>query len=388
MAPIYAATIVLLLFAIGEWVSFKTKAGLSSILVTSILLIVGFWVGLPKDILVITGFGKAAATLYSVTMVNMATMVDLEEIKKQWKTFIIGFIAVCFIVAFIVFIGPLVIDKDLAIAGAPVVAGGMPAFIVIKEAAIKAGFDKAAIFGLLILLTQTLIGVPISSFLLKKQARQFVSTGEWKTFAKENAENNRIEKKKLFKPMPKDMQKPVVLLAKGAIVAAIAQYISHLTGGFLNGMMLALIIGIIAFQLGFIEKEFFQKSNGFGLMMFMVLVYCFGMLPQVTPEILLSLVIPWVVAFGLGLVGIFISSLITSKLVKMPLNMTVVIGLTALYGFPGTYIVSNEVATAIGETDEEKQALLDYFLPKMLIAGFATMTISSVLIVGFVANMF
>lgn len=388
MVPIYAATIILIAFAIGEVVSVKTKAALSAILVTSILLIGGFWMGMPKDILDVTGFGTAAATLYGLTMVNLATMVDLKEIIRQWKTFIIGFVAVCFIVASIVFIGPMIIDRDLAIAGAPIVAGGMPAFIIIKEAATAAGFETAAIFALLILLTQTLVGVPISSMILKKQAKEFISSGEYRTFIKENEEKSREEKKKLFKPLSSEYRKPVILLAKAAIVASIAQVVSNLTGGTLNSMMLCLIFGIVAFQIGFIEKEFFQESNGFGLMMFMVLVYCFGMLPQVTPEILGSLIVPWFIVFTMGILAIIVSSLITSKLVKMPLGMTIVIGLTALYGFPGTYIVSTEVAEAVGQTAEEKQVLLDYILPKMIIAGFATMTISSVLIVGFVANLF
>lgn len=387
MAPIYAATIILISFAIGEVISIKTKAMLSALLVTSILLIVGFWIGIPKDILVITGFGQAASTIYGLSMVNLATMVDLKEIKQQWKTFIIGFIAVCFIVITIVYVGPHLISRELAIAGAPIVAGGMPAFIIIKEASMAAGFEKAAIFALLILLTQTLIGVPLSSMLLKKEAQSFINSGEYKDFLKKQEEKKSEKtKEKIFKSMHEDYHKPVILLAKAAIVAAIAQFISKLTGGFLNYMMLCLIIGIIAYQLGFIEHQFFHKANGFGLMMFMVLVYCFGMLPQITPEILMSLVIPWIVVFILGIIAVVVSALITSKLVKMPLSMTIVIGLTAFYGFPGTYIVSTEVAEAVGKTSEQKQALLDYILPKMLIAGFATMTISSVLIVGFVAN--
>lgn len=72
----------------------------------------------------------------------------------------------------------------------------------------------------------------------------------------------------------------------------------------------------------------------------------------------------------------------------MPYGMSFVIGLMALYGFPGTYVVSTEVAQAVGRNEEEKQALLDYLLPKMLVAGFSTITISSLLVVGFVLRQF
>lgn len=43
---------------------------------------------------------------------------------------------------------------------------------------------------------------------------------------------------------------------------------------------------------------------------------------------------------------------------------------------------------AVGRNEEEKQALLDYLLPKMLVAGFSTITISSLLVVGFVLRQF
>ena len=41
----------------------------------------------------------------------------------------------------------------------------------------------------------------------------------------------------------------------------------------------------------------------------------------------------------------------------------------------------------IGRDEREKAAILNYLLPKMLTAGFVTVTIASVLIAGFVVNM-
>lgn len=45
-----------------------------------------------------------------------------------------------------------------------------------------------------------------------------------------------------------------------------------------------------------------------------------------------------------------------------------------------------EVAQAIGETEEEKTAIENYLLPKMLTAGLVTVTIVSVLIAGVAVN--
>lgn len=388
MTPIYAATILLVAFAVGEFVNVKSEARFSAILTTSIILIVMFWLGCPREIMTVTGFGTAAATMYSMTMVNMGTMVKVDDMLTQWRTLITGFIAVCAIVALVVLVGPMLVPRQYALAGAPVAAGGMPVYIMINEAATNAGFKEAGIFGLLVLLTQSLVGIPISSFILRKMAFRLIQSGELSTLASQKEKERRLAIPRIFKPMPDSLHIPVILLAKAALLASLAQILYTLTGQRIHYMIFALLLGIVGCQIGFIEKDFFREANGFGLIMFFVLVYCFGSLPDLTPAMLLDMILPWIVVFGLSLIAIAISTFVMSKIVKMPYPMTFVIGLTALYGFPGTYVVSNEVANAVGRTDEERQQLLDYFLPKMLVAGFSTITISSLLVVGFVLPLF
>ncbi|SDW39550.1 hypothetical protein [Tepidimicrobium xylanilyticum] len=66
--------------------------------------------------------------------------------------------------------------------------------------------------------------------------------------------------------------------------------------------------------------------------------------------------------------------------------MAISIEVTALLGFPGTYILSNEVVNTVGKNKDEKKVILDEILPKMLIAGFMTITISSVILAKFNVN--
>ena len=67
--------------------------------------------------------------------------------------------------------------------------------------------------------------------------------------------------------------------------------------------------------------------------------------------------------------------------------MSCAIGSTCLFGFPGTYIVTNEVVNATATNDEEKQLMLDHMMPKMLIAGMVSVSITSVLIAGYMVNL-
>ena len=57
--------------------------------------------------------------------------------------------------------------------------------------------------------------------------------------------------------------------------------------------------------------------------------------------------------------------------------------LTALYGFPADYILTHEAIKSVCETNEEKEYVIEDMLPKMLVAGFTTVTIASVIIAGF-----
>jgi hypothetical protein len=63
--------------------------------------------------------------------------------------------------------------------------------------------------------------------------------------------------------------------------------------------------------------------------------------------------------------------------------MAVALGMTCTFGFPTTMILSQEIAASTGKTAEEKLALENYFLPKMITAGLVTVTLVSVFFAGF-----
>lgn len=72
--------------------------------------------------------------------------------------------------------------------------------------------------------------------------------------------------------------------------------------------------------------------------------------------------------------------------VVVSVPMSIAIGLTSLYGFPGTMILSQEAAKGAGETPEEVAAIEGEILPKMIVAGFSTVTITSVIVTGIIAS--
>ena len=51
-----------------------------------------------------------------------------------------------------------------------------------------------------------------------------------------------------------------------------------------------------------------------------------------------------------------------------------------MFGFPGTLIVPGEVAKSQGQAQQEKDFLVELYLPKVLFAGVTTVSIASVVI--------
>ena len=104
------------------------------------------------------------------------------------------------------------------------------------------------------------------------------------------------------------------------------------------------------------------------------------------PADVAALAVPLLIVFVVGLIGIALFAGIAGKLLGYTIPMSIAIGLTALYGFPGTMILSQEAAHGAGDTPEEVAAIEGQILPKMIIAGFSTVTITSVVVTGLIAG--
>ena len=99
-----------------------------------------------------------------------------------------------------------------------------------------------------------------------------------------------------------------------------------------------------------------------------------------------SFILPIVVVFALSVVGISIISFVLGKILGYSWRLSLAVGVTCLFGFPGTFIVAEEISDAVSESDEERDYLASIILPKMLVGGFSTVTIGSVFVASFMVN--
>lgn len=172
MTPISALAILFCIYAVSDLIAQKTKAIFSTVLSIAILLLAGFWSGiLPRTLIddaQITGFGNIIAGLL---IVSLGTTIDFAELRRQWKVVVTALCGVCGAVAAIVLIGRPFIGSEMAIAGAPIFAGGSAATLIMTSTLKEMNLMTAATFCIVLYVTQKFIGVPIASLLLRRTAK-------------------------------------------------------------------------------------------------------------------------------------------------------------------------------------------------------------------------
>ncbi len=386
MPSIAALTILLVLYGASELIAQKTKAIFSTVLAMAILLLTGFWTGiLPETLFTdakVVEFGNVVAGLL---IVSLATTLDFDEIRRQWKVVVTALMGVIFASCFIIFIGSLIIDRDMALSGAPIFVGGSAATLIMTNALKEINMELAATFCVVLYVTQKFIGVPIASMLMRKEAKEFLRDPK---NIKEYSKVELIEKtsKKKLITFSESWNRPSIYLAKLSIVACISFYLSQISGGKLHYFVVCLLVGVVFFAIGFLDKGILEKTQASGLIIFLVTVVIFTNLATTSIEQVIAVLLPLLVVAALGVSGILVAGFICSKLLKMGFGLAVCLGISCTFGFPTTMLMSKEVAEALGNTKEEQIALENYLLPKMLTAGIVTVTVASVIIAGVVVN--
>lgn len=396
MLPILATFVILLIFGVGDMIATKTKAIVSMLFVASVVFMAGFWTGLfPKTMFTDSSLLNVATVLVCMLLVHMGTTIKLRDFADQWRTVIVAAVCCVAISLGIFFLGGLIIDRNYAVVGAPILSGGVVATITMQGAANNLELPDLAIFATLVMVCQGFVGYPVASLCLRSEAkriRKLVENGEeLKGVTAKIANSNAVAKKRLIPAIPDKYNGPNVIMAKVAFVGFLATifatWISGVIGFSISNLIIGLIFGLLCKELGFLEEGPMTKAGADGFMLVVVTLSIFGDLANSTPEGVLEMLWPLFVVVVTGSVTFLVLGSLVGKLVGMSWQMACAIGSTCLFGFPGTYIVTNEVVNAIATDEKEKQLMLDHMMPKMLIAGMVTVSICSVLIATYMTSL-
>lgn len=398
MDALQALLFIFIVYTIGDVVATTTKSIVPSLFVCSVIFLGGFWLGIPETLFKDSLLYNIGAVTITTLLVHMGSMLNLGQLIAQWKTVLIAAGGIIGIVILLLLVGSPIVGKETAIVAAPPISGGIIAGLQMAESAAAIGRNDLKLMATLLVVLQGFIGYPLASFCLRREANRILKlNAEGHTFQEDEVVEQR--ELKTILQLPPKYTSPNYFLAKAILIAFIATFVSSLlkridTGIFiLNALVridknvLALILGIIFAEIGFLEREPLNKGNSFGFLMAALMAVIYGGLAGASPTDILGILVPIVICLVLGTIGIGIMSIIVGKVLKIGPWMAFAIGSSALFGFPGTYVVSQEVARGVAKSEEEKELVLSQILPKMLVAGFVTVSIGSVVLAGILAPM-
>ncbi|MCD6435111.1 MAG: hypothetical protein J7L15_01785 [Clostridiales bacterium] len=386
MSLLMAFSIVLFALAIGDVVSTKTKAFIPSVFVTALIFLFGFWTFFPADIVALAGFQKPIVYLSMYLLItHMGTLLSVRELANQWKTIVIALVGIIGIISLTMTAGVALFGFETAAIATPPLTGGIVAAIIMSEAASKLGLESLAILAIVTYVMQGFVGYPLTAIMLKKEGNRLLAgfrSGEIKHVKTEVVKKE--VRKKLIPELPKAYQTTYIILTKLAITSWAAVVFAGAIKSVLDisPFVMCLIFGVIAQELGFVEQRPLNLSGSFGFLIVILMSFIFAGLAKATPSMLANIALPLIGIITLGVSGMGILSTVVGKKLGYTKEMSFAVALTALYGFPPNYILTEEASKALAETDEEREFLMDQMLPKMLVGGFTTVTIVSVLIAG------
>lgn len=375
--------ICLAIFALGDFLGTLTKAKLSSVFVSLILFLIGFMTKiLPPDIIELAGLSDLGKWAAAFIIFHMGTMINMKQLIDEWRTVLISIISMVVVIGTTLLISPI-IGKEAAIVSIPILNGGIVATQIMTEQALEQGLALVAALGTIVYAVQKFFGTPFASFFGLQEAELIV---------KELRESNHQEIKKEVIVAETDKKSSFYLKYEKYYgdfvclgITAFFAWISSLLGNItpISYSIWALLLGAVVSYLGLVPERILDKARTSGLLNMAVFASIIPSLASIQLADLVTLGFQTGIIFIALFIGlyIFIGIIPTWKIIGSK-NVALGVSVAQLLGFPATYLIANEVATAVATNDKEKEAILDVLMPRYVVAGLATVTSISIIIAG------
>lgn len=384
--PVYAAMLILGLVAIGEIVSILTRARVPMLLVAIMGFLILVWTGVfPENIVETSTFSQMGDLLTGPLVVHLGTLIPLALMAKQYKAVLIALGGALFALLFVLPIITMLFGYETAVAGTGPIVGGIVAFIVTSNQLKEAGFEYLIAIPALVLAVHKLFGLPVASMLLRKYAlilRNKMDHTSSRTFIAAAVEAPlQHSSEVVIEPKKKknyEFNTANILLFKLFVGASIATVIGSYTG--ISSTIWCLFIGVIGTKTKFYNENIMDKAKASSIAVLGTIFIVIASMSKVSLVEFLHFIPQVVTIIIIGEIGILVGGFLFSKLLKWHPYKGMSLALTAMFGFPADYILCQEVSRSVGRNEEEQKQLLNELSPPMLIGGFTTVTVASVII--------
>jgi membrane protein len=155
----------------------------------------------------------------------------------------------------------------------------------------------------------------------------------------------------------------------------------------IHALVYCLVFGVIFTEIGFLDRQVLNKANSFGLTILALMAFIFDGLKNATPQMLAQVAGPLFGVIFIGVIGLVIFAVIAGKILGESIPMSISIAMNALYGFPPNFVLTEEAIHSLTDNKDKMEYLNQIMMPKMLVGGFTSVTIASVIIGGIFTGM-
>ena len=382
-SPLVATVLIFALIALGEWLSIISRARIPMLLTAMFSFMVLSWTGIfPSDLLESSQFAVLGSILIGPAIVHMGTLIPMKVLREQYRAVIISLSGIVIAAALVFAVIPFVFNFETAVAGIGPISGGIVAMIITTEKLQELDLGTIVLIPALIVAFQGLIGMPLALNLMRTYAKRMLGQIDDGSFKPMNGTSSagQDEPGKLG-PVRSSM---TIRLFFVFLVGAAGVVLGSVTP--IHYSLWCLAFGIIGSKIGFLEHESLVKANSFTITMLGIIFVVIGSMAGVSPHEVLEQLPAVAVIIVLGTAGIALGGYVGSKLVKWDPFKGMPVALTALFGFPADYIMCEEVARSTARSKEEEKMIFNELLTPMLIGGFTTVTIASVVVAGILVS--
>lgn len=372
------------LVAVGEVISYVTKAVIPSMAGALVLYLILIWCGMPQSYPETAGFTTIGDMAFLMLCVGIGTSVAPAEYVKNIKSVLIALVSVVFALVFTVGIGGLVFGFDTMLAGAGACCGGG----AISGIAAINKLNALGLTGLLavptiMIVTVDPLGQPIASFVLRKYAKRLNAEDAYlleKAAKKENAKPLRLTKAGVpygseenpspwFRAwIPSKLEVDGVVLLGMALAVWAGVALEEFTG--ISSFLWAFLLGILGCTIGVFRMNLFdERSHSAGFLTVLIIGYLFSSMNGITPQSVLS-VLPAIIALiVLSALGLGIGGYLSGKMLGYDPVLSAAAGIGIMFLFPGITIVSDEISARAARDEEERKFIHGKIAPSMYIMG-------------------
>lgn len=376
---------------VGDVISVKTKALLSTTFIAIAIMLIGTWTGiLPTDLVESSGMAGVAALSIPMILVHLGSTLSVKQLSQEWKTMLICTGSLITLLIGVFAILPPLIGREQAMAGGAVLYGGSVAVLIMTEALKMIGHTDVISFTWVIDLFQHIVGIPISLIMLRMFLKKTIATNTVSSLQIADIHSTGDGKEEKGCIIPKKYRTEFVLIFAVAVISLISYYIGEFTNEKIkiHPYVVCIIAGFGAYKARLLPKSPLVEANAYGFLIFALLLLISGsIMGSVTYELFMSQIGSIVILFLVGVPLIALGAAIMAKIVKWDIRLAIGVACSCLFGFPITVVLAKEASRAMARTPEEQEIFENFVTPKMLVAGIFTVSIVSGLVASIFAGM-